>query len=98
MRYLYVVALCILTGSPSWGADSIESRYKKTCGICHESSVGGAPKRGDIAAWFPRIEKGMDVLLESVKNGKGAMPPTGICFDCSVEDYVALINYMTLPQ
>jgi len=34
------------------------------------------------------------VLLASVKNGLGAMPAKGLCFDCSDEDYTALINYM----
>jgi cytochrome c5 len=32
--------------------------------------------------------------MESVKNGLNAMPPTGLCSDCTNEEYQALINYM----
>lgn len=49
--------------------------YDQTCQVCHAQAVAGAPKPGDKAAWEPRIKQGMDVLVQSVMKGKGAMPP-----------------------
>ncbi|CAN0342134.1 unnamed protein product [Chrysoparadoxa australica] len=40
----------------------------------------------------------MDVLVANAKNGIRAMPPTGMCFDCSDEDFKALIEYMAKPK
>lgn len=50
---------------------------QKTCGTCHNTGVAGAPKIGDKEAWQPRVDQGMDVLMQSTINGKGAMPPKG---------------------
>ncbi len=58
----------------------------------------GAPKTGDAEAWKPRLDKGMDVIVASVTNGLNAMPPKGMCMDCSEEDYSALIKYMATPK
>ena len=54
-----------------------------------------APKRGDKAAWEPRLAKGTDALVQSVTNGLNAMPPRGLCMDCSAEDYQAVIKLMS---
>ena len=76
------------TGGPG------EALYKKTCSVCHDAGVAGAPKFGDKAAWEPRIAQGMDTLLHTAINGKGAMPPRGTCADCSDDDLKAAIEYM----
>lgn len=73
-------------------------KYNKACAVCHAAGVAGAPMTGDAAAWEPRLAKGMDTLMASVKNGLNAMPPKGMCFDCSDEDYAALIEYMSAPK
>lgn len=73
------------------------AKYDKSCKVCHAAGAAGAPKTGDVAAWEPRMAKGMDVLLVSVNNGLNAMPPKGMCFDCSDADYTALIEYMAAP-
>lgn len=52
-----------------------EEIFKAICTACHTSGVAGAPKMGDKAAWAPRLTKGLDGLLQSALNGKGAMPP-----------------------
>jgi cytochrome c5 len=70
-------------------------KYNKSCVVCHDQGVAGAPKTGDAEAWAPRLEKGMDTLMASVKNGLNAMPPMGMCMDCTDEDYMALIEYMS---
>jgi len=54
-----------------------KSVYQSTCSACHQTGVAGAPKLGDAAAWKPRAEQGFDALVQSVINGKGAMPPKG---------------------
>ena len=72
-------------------------KYAKSCQVCHANGAANAPKTGDAAAWEPRLAKGMDALVQSVANGLNAMPPKGMCFDCSDEDYKALIEYMAKP-
>ena len=57
------------------GAADGKAVYDKTCVACHAQSVAGSPKLGDKAAWGPRIQQGMDTLVQSVVKGKGAMPP-----------------------
>ncbi|MFV2031726.1 MAG: cytochrome c5 family protein [Gammaproteobacteria bacterium] len=51
--------------------------YQGACLACHASGVAGAPIVGDNAAWQGRLANGIDSLLESAVNGKGAMPPKG---------------------
>ncbi|MCL4106024.1 UNVERIFIED_CONTAM: hypothetical protein GTU68_058330 [Idotea baltica] len=36
----------------------------------------------------------METLVASVNSGMNAMPPKGMCFDCSDEDYKELIDFM----
>jgi len=54
-----------------------EEVYKTVCSACHDTGVAGAPKIGDTAAWAPRVETGLDALVQSSLKGKGAMPPQG---------------------
>jgi cytochrome c5 len=70
------------------------SVYNKACTACHASGAAGAPKLGDKAAWESRIAQGVDQLLQTAINGKGAMPPRGTCMDCSDDDLMAAIEYM----
>lgn len=76
-------------------ANEVEAKYQQTCFACHGSGAAGAPKTGDKAAWEPRLALGAETLLESVKKGKGAMPPGGLCMDCSDEQLQALIDFMS---
>lgn len=68
--------------------------YQTYCSSCHNTGVGGAPKQGDAAAWEPRIAKGMDTLFQNAWNGFNAMPPRGICMDCSEDEIRATVEYM----
>lgn len=97
MRILAAVALSGLFASAVM-ADATEDRYNKTCAICHAAGAAGAPRTGDEPAWNERLDKGMDTLLKNVNNGINAMPPKGMCFDCSDEDFTALIEYMAKPH
>ena len=55
--------------------------FKKTCAMCHQTGVAGAPKLGDKADWGPRIAQGKDTLYKHATEGyngaKGAMPAKG---------------------
>lgn len=68
--------------------------YNRLCQACHATGAAGAPVLGNQEAWAPRIAQGMDALLQTVINGKGAMPPRGTCGDCSEDDLRAAIEYM----
>ncbi len=73
---------------------AVVDRYNKACAVCHNAGVANAPKLGDATAWQPRLAKGMETLVASVRNGLGVMPPKGMCMDCSDADYQALIEYL----
>jgi cytochrome c5 len=69
--------------------------YEYSCYSCHANPQTGAPLTGDVAAWAPRLEKGMDVMMDSTINGFEGMPPLGMCMDCSEDQFVALIEFMS---
>lgn len=68
--------------------------YGSFCLACHATGAAGAPKVGDKAAWAPRADQGMDVLLDHATNGLNAMPPKGTCADCSSDELKAAIEHM----
>lgn len=69
--------------------------YWRTCHGCHGSGAGGAPRTGDAVAWAPRLEQGMETLVNHAVHGYRAMPPRGLCFDCSDAEFAALIQLMS---
>jgi cytochrome c5 len=93
MKMLIAAVVIGLAASTVSAADA-PAKYQTTCFACHSTGAAGAPKTGDTAAWAERTAKGMDVMVASVKNGLNAMPPTGLCGDCSDDEYKALIEYM----
>ena len=95
-KTLLAMMLATATTGLSLNANAldVDAKYKQTCFACHGTGAAGAPKTGDKATWEPRLAQGMDTLLTSVKSGKNAMPPGGLCMDCSDDDYTALINFM----
>ena len=76
------------------GAADGKAVYDKICFVCHAQSVAGAPKPGDKAAWAPRIQQGMDTLVQSVTKGKGAMPPKAGNPALSEQEIRAAIDFM----
>ena len=96
MKKLFA-AIVILSAAGAYAADVDMDKYDKSCKVCHANGAANAPKTGDAAAWEPRMAKGMDAMVQSVSNGLNAMPPKGMCFDCSDDDYKALIDYMATP-
>jgi cytochrome c5 len=68
--------------------------YDKFCIACHATGAADAPLLGNAAAWQPRIEKGMDVMVQNSITGIGAMPPRGTCFQCSDDELRAAVQFM----
>ncbi|WP_123713522.1 c-type cytochrome [Sinobacterium caligoides] len=96
MRKIVLAASVLLTVMSAEAAEQATiDTYNKTCVICHGSGAAGAPKFAHQEDWSPRLAKGMPALKESVHKGLNAMPPMGMCQDCSDEDFEKLINYMS---
>jgi cytochrome c5 len=81
-------------GAAAGGAMTGDQIYNSSCLACHGTGAAGAPKLGDVAAWAPRIAKGMDTMLTNAINGLNAMPPKGLCMTCSDADLRAAVVYM----
>ncbi|MBY5994304.1 c-type cytochrome [Ferrimonas balearica] len=94
-KLIALAAVASLTMATNVMAQDGEAVYQKACKTCHEMGIAGAPKAHDAAAWEPRMGKGMDALIGSVKTGMNAMPPGGMCMDCSDEDLKAAIEFMS---
>ncbi len=71
-----------------------ESVYDGACKACHAAGVAGSPKLDDKAAWEPRIAQGVDALVASVLNGKGAMPAKGGNPSLSEDQIRAAVTWM----
>ena len=73
-----------------------EQKYMASCFACHSTGAAGAPKVGDgmAAEWEPRLEKGLDTIVQNAINGVNTMPAKGLCFDCSDDDIKAIVEYM----
>ena len=90
-----------------WGATASATEggeiYKRSCAVCHAEGVPGtpdAPKLGPLndpkfaAEWYRRLFAGRAALLDSVLNGKGAMPPKGGDASLSDTQAEAALGYM----
>ncbi|MBU1282450.1 c-type cytochrome [Pseudomonas sp. NPDC079086] len=95
MKKLLIAASALMLSLSVQAAQDPEAVYARACGVCHGGQIPTAPQRGDKAAWEPRLAKGTDALVQSVTNGLNAMPPRGLCMDCTAEDYQAVIKLMT---
>lgn len=96
LKFKSIALLTMVFASCAVIADeAIDAKYEKSCKLCHDTGLMGAPKTGDAAAWAPRLEKGNDVLLKHAIEGFNAMPPKGTCMDCTDEDFEKLIEKMT---
>lgn len=67
----------------------------KHCAMCHGNpGIPGAPRTA--AEWKPRVAaKGIDGLVASAIKGINAMPPKGMCMDCSPAEMKAAVVELT---
>ena len=79
MKAFYIgllgVASLLTAGSAAAAQAKGDEIYKKTCGVCHDQGIAGAPKLGDKAKWAPLIKKGKEALYTVGIKGK---PGTGM--------------------
>lgn len=71
--------------------------YNKYCVGCHATGAGGAFKYGDVAAWQPLVDKGLNTLYKNAIAGIGNMPPKGNCATCSTAEIQATVDYIVQP-
>ncbi len=73
-----------------------QQKYMASCFACHTTGAAGAPKvgAGMSAEWEPRLEKGLEAVVQNAINGINTMPAKGLCFDCTDEDLRAIVEYM----
>jgi cytochrome c5 len=74
-----------------------QTLYAQSCKNCHELSGNPAPQTGDMTAWKPRVEKGLDTLVRNAIAGINQMPAGGMCVTCTPQDFEALIRHMAAP-
>jgi cytochrome c5 len=97
-RLLLAVAAVAVAGMSQAETRVAADLYGKTCVACHSVGAAGAPKAFDAEAWKPRLEKGMPTLVANVTKGLNAMPPKGMCYDCTPAEYESVIQYMASPK
>ncbi len=68
--------------------------YEQACVACHASGAANAPILGNKEAWQPRVEKGMDTLVQNAINGFNAMPPKGGAVNLSDDEVSTIVHYM----
>ncbi len=70
--------------------------WTRSCALCHVDGNAGAPRVGYAEEWLPRMAQGRDTLLKHTVEGLNSMPPLGYCMACEREDFLALIDFMTV--
>jgi cytochrome c5 len=83
-----------LTVAQAGAARSAEEIYNTGCLACHATGAAGAPKFRDAADWEPRLAAGKEALYGNAINGKGGMPPKGLCPACSDDEIKSVVDYM----
>src|SRR4029453_1055986 len=82
------------TATASATARSGEQIVKQTCGNCHNTGVGGAPRIGDRDAWTKRASGGLDAAVASAIKGHGKMPARGGVAALTDAELRSAIQYM----
>ena len=71
-----------------------EQVVNATCGKCHSTGEGGAPKIGDRDAWIKRAKDGYARVLQSALKGHAGMPARGGLAELSDAEIKRAIDYM----
>ncbi|MBC3435743.1 cytochrome c5 family protein [Pseudomonas sp. BW16M2] len=95
MKRLLPAFLLLALAPLGHAAQDPQAVFARSCQMCHNGQLPMAPKKGDPQAWKPRLAQGKEVLVKHVTEGFNAMPPRGLCMDCSAEDYAAVIDWMS---
>jgi cytochrome c5 len=72
--------------------------YDQFCSICHAVGVAGAPRFGEVSDWTPRLDAGIEALvnnsIEGVTSESGVMPPKGGFAHLSDDQVRVAVEYM----
>ena len=85
--------VAIVVAAPA-GPRSGSDVYASGCAACHDSGAAGAPKLGDVAAWSPRMDKGIEKLFSNAWYGYKSMPAKGMCKKCSEDEIKDAVVYL----
>ena len=98
MKKLVIASAIAVLGFAASVQAEAPAKYNTYCMACHGFGAAGAPITGNKEAWASRVAQGMDTLVASAKAGKGAMPPMGLCADCSDDELKELITFMSTAK
>lgn len=88
-------AVLVAVLAPAWAAPPDGAKvYNQNCAMCHNAGLAKSPKFGDKDAWAPRLALSRDALLQSVLQGKGAMPPKGGNSKLGEEEVAAALAHL----
>ncbi|MBK1851150.1 cytochrome c5 family protein [Marinobacter sp. 1-4A] len=82
------------TETASSGPRSGSEVYDAVCMACHTTGAAGAPVIGNASDWAPRIDQGMETLINHAINGFNAMPAKGGCASCPDEEIQAAVEHI----
>jgi len=68
--------------------------YEGSCNTCHGIGAADAPEISDTFIWGELAAKGINTLVNNVKNGISEHPPKGLCLECTDSDLKVAIIYM----
>lgn len=66
--------LAMVAAAPAQAAPDGAALYRRYCALCHDLGVATAPKLTEKANWALRFKGGVEPMVASVIQGKGAMP------------------------
>ena len=90
-------AVAAVAAMPAVTADSNRTGAQvvaATCGKCHQTGEGGAPRIGDRAAWTKRVKDGYSVVVQSALRGHAGMPARGGLAELSDVEVRRAVEYM----
>ncbi len=76
------------------GDRSGEQVVAATCGKCHTTGEGGAPKIGDRSAWLQRAKRGLNSVYQSALKGHAGMPARGGMAELSDVEVKRAVEFM----
>lgn len=74
---------------------SPEEVYQDNCAMCHDTGMANAPQPGQTDRWNTRLEEdGLDGVVANAISGINAMPPRGMCTDCTDDEVRQVVEYL----
>jgi cytochrome c5 len=89
--FLFNSSLIFSEEKPSRDGNTV---YDVACAVCHQNGLAGAPIFGDKSSWGYRVNKSLDELTLSVKNGLRGMPAMGLCMNCTDRELESAVSYI----